>query len=56
MDEQVREYVEQYPSAIVNMYHTLRTLILDSAPATGKAVGEAAKLLCGGSLCPADSV
>ena len=33
MDEQVREYVEQYPSAIVNMYHTLRTLILDSTPA-----------------------
>ena len=33
MDEQVRKYVEQYPSAIVNMYHALRTLILDSAPA-----------------------
>lgn len=33
MDEQVREYVEQYPSAIVNMYHVLRTLILNSAPA-----------------------
>ena len=33
MDEQVRKYVEQYPSAIVNMYHALRTLILDSVPA-----------------------
>lgn len=33
MDEQVRQYVEQYPSGIADMYQALRTLILDSAPA-----------------------
>lgn len=33
MDEQVRQYVEQYPSGIADMHQALRTLILDSAPA-----------------------
>lgn len=33
MDEQVRQYVEQYPSGIADMYQALRMLILDSAPA-----------------------
>lgn len=31
MNEQVREYIEKYPSEIIGMYNTLRKLIFDSA-------------------------
>ena len=32
MNEQVREYLDKYPSEIFDMYNTLRKLIFDSAP------------------------
>lgn len=32
MNEKVREYIEKYPSGIVEMYDKLRKLVLDSAP------------------------
>lgn len=31
MNEQVREYMDKYPSEIIDMYNTLRKMILDSA-------------------------
>ncbi|MBE6022608.1 MAG: DUF1801 domain-containing protein [Cellulosilyticum sp.] len=31
MHEQVREYIDKYPSEIIDMYNTLRKMILDSA-------------------------
>ncbi|MBQ6844547.1 MAG: DUF1801 domain-containing protein [Agathobacter sp.] len=30
MDKQVREYIEKYPSEIIDMYNALRKLIFDS--------------------------
>ena len=32
MNEQIKEYLEKYPSEITTMYNTLRNLIFDSAP------------------------
>ena len=32
MNEQIKEYLEKYPSEITTMYYTLRELIFDSAP------------------------
>ena len=32
MNEQIMEYIDQYPSGIIDRYHTLRKLIFDSAP------------------------
>ena len=32
MNEQIKEYLEKYPSEITEMYNTLRKLIFDSAP------------------------
>ena len=32
MNEQIKEYLEKYPSEITTMYNTLRKLIFDSAP------------------------
>lgn len=31
MNEQIKEYIDKYPSDIIDMYNTLRKLILDSA-------------------------
>jgi len=31
MNKQVREYIDKYPSDIIDMYNTLRKLILDGA-------------------------
>ena len=31
MNEQVKEYIEKYPSEIIDMYNALRELIFDSA-------------------------
>ena len=33
MNEQVREYLDKYPSEVVDMYNTLRKLIFDSVSA-----------------------
>ena len=32
MNEQIKEYLEKYPSEIIEIYNTLRKLIFDSAP------------------------
>ena len=32
MEEEKKEYVEKYPSEIIEIYNTLRKLIFDSAP------------------------
>lgn len=32
MNEEVREYIEKYPSEFIDMYDTLRKPVLDSAP------------------------
>lgn len=32
MNEQIKEYLEKYPSEITEMYNNLRKLIFDSAP------------------------
>ena len=32
MNEQVKEYLEKYPSEIIDMYNDLRKLIFDSTP------------------------
>ena len=32
MNEQIKEYLEKYPSEIIEIYNTLRNLIFDSAP------------------------
>ena len=32
MSEQIKEYLEKYPSEIIEIYNTLRKLIFDSAP------------------------
>lgn len=31
MNEQVKEYIDKYPSEIIDMYHYLRQMIFDSA-------------------------
>ena len=36
MNEQIREYIEKYPSGIIDMYNTLRELIFDSASSEPK--------------------
>ena len=36
MNEQVREYIDKYPSEITNMYNTLRKMIFDSASSEPK--------------------
>ena len=32
MNEEVREYIEKYPSEFIDMYDTLRKPVLDNAP------------------------
>ena len=32
MNEQIKEYLEKYPSEIITMYNTLRKLIFDNEP------------------------
>ena len=36
MNEQIKEYLEKYPSEITTMYNTLTELIFDSAPSEPK--------------------
>ncbi len=36
MNEQIKEYLEKYPSEITTMYNTLRKLIFDSVPSEPK--------------------
>lgn len=36
MDNQVKDYIEKYPSDIINMFSNVRQLIFDSAPCEPK--------------------